>query len=109
MVVVGMPGAVMAVMGYGQYGGAGWMLYLICIAFAGAYVWGLLMWHLSHLHVPSAPGAVRDVPAEEQGQQDAFVRIDARGRSRCGCAVFREVLDYDPGSRCSGSSCTLTI
>ena len=46
MVVVGIPAAVMVVMGYRQYGGVGWTLYLICVAFAGVYVWALLMWHL---------------------------------------------------------------
>jgi hypothetical protein len=31
---------------YHEYGGAGWTLYLICVAFAGAYAFGLAMWHL---------------------------------------------------------------
>jgi hypothetical protein len=46
MVMMGTPLAVLTVAHYRQYGGVGWTLYLICAAFAGAYVWGLLMWHL---------------------------------------------------------------
>jgi hypothetical protein len=45
LVGFGIPEATLLVLNFRQYGDAAWTLYLICVAFAGAYAFGLGMWH----------------------------------------------------------------
>ena len=45
LISLGIPGAVGLVFGYSDYGGFGFWLFLVLVAFFGAYLWGLIMWH----------------------------------------------------------------